>query len=101
MFVEMCKLRNEPIPQNKKGRSEVDFLLRNLDCAVIEQLHDLIKLQGREEYDSVRGVFVEGNPIFPGSAIAERTHIQICVVNPNCIKGYFYPLSQDTGYKIP
>ncbi|MBR1478997.1 MAG: hypothetical protein IJ608_13720 [Lachnospiraceae bacterium] len=101
LFYEMCRIRGEELPCNKKGRSDTDLLLRNLDCAVIEQLHDLRKLQGEEAYDSVRGVFVEGKPAFPGSAIAKKTHIQICIVNPNCIKGYFNPIMPVDSYRIP
>lgn len=45
----------------------------------------------RQEYDSVRGIFIEGDAIYPDSGILAKTHIQICVRNPNCIKGYFSP----------
>lgn len=76
------------LPQNS-GRN--DKPLRRLDCAVIERFHQMNKDLNKQEYDSVRGVFVEGNAIYPGSGILEKTHIQICVRNPNCIKGYFAP----------
>jgi len=36
-----------------------------------------------------RGVFVEGEPLYPGAAIQKFNHIQVCVRNPDCIKGYF------------
>jgi len=42
-------------------------------------------------FDSTRGVFTEGGPIFPGAGILEKSHIQICIRNPNCIKGFFLP----------
>ena len=96
-----CKAVGEPVPQNEKGRSETDILLRNLDCAVIQQLHDYNSESGRKSYDSVRGVFIEGKPAFPGAAISEKTHIQICVINPNCIKGYFAPIEPMDEYRIP
>ena len=51
--------------------------------------------------DSVRGVFVEGKSVYPGAGIPEKTHIQICIVNPNCIKGYFAPMIPDEDYRIP
>jgi hypothetical protein len=50
------------------------------------------KTQGFSEYkmfDSTRGVFEEGGQAFPGAAIKEKSHIQICVRNPNCILGFF------------
>ena len=34
-------------------------------------------------------MFVEGDPLYPGAAIQKANHIQRCVRNPACIKGYF------------
>lgn len=68
-----------------------DKPLRRLDCAVIERLHKMNEDLHKTAYDSVRGIFFEGAPIYPGSGILEKTHVQICVRNPNCIKGYFAP----------
>ena len=48
-----------------------------------------------EPFDSVRCAFEEGEPSFPGSGILDKTHIQICIRNPICIKGYFHPLDID------
>ena len=52
----------------------------------------------RTAYDSVRGIFFEGGPIYPGSGILDKSHIQICVRNPNCIKGYFAPKEFHNSY---
>ena len=41
------------------------------------------------EYDSVRGVFFEGNELYKNAGFREKNHIHIAVINPNCIKGYF------------
>ena len=35
--------------------------------------------------------FQEGKDAFEGSGIKEKSHIQICVRNTDCIKGYFLP----------
>ena len=78
-----------------------DLLLRDLDCAVIQQIHDVNRELGRDAYDSVRGIFTEGDPVYPGAGIFEKTHVQICVCNPNCIKGYFTPLTKDDKYPTP
>jgi hypothetical protein len=43
------------------------------------------------EYQTVRGVFIEGKPAFPGSKIALKSHIQIAVKDPACIVGVFEP----------
>ena len=88
-----------PINRNRKGNN--DLVLRYLDCAVIEDLHaEREKLQ-MEPYDSVRGVFFEGNPIYNTSGFMEQSHIQICVRNPNCIKGFFAPNQIDPSWKVP
>lgn len=70
------------MPQNQ------DTLRRQLDCAVIEQVH-LINEGIGLEIDSVRGVFTEGSPVYPGSAFDQETHVQIAVRNLTCIKGVF------------
>lgn len=89
------------LPRNKDvGRDpNRDKLLRNLDCAVIRYLHDSIEEQiargaaeaELERFDTVRGLFREGAPIYPGSGFYERTHTQIAVRSLNCIKGVFVP----------
>ena len=79
-----------------------DKILRELDCAVIEYMHAEILLERQLDiyvngfsqnkvFDSARGVFTEGGPVFTGAGILEKSHIQICIRNPNCIKGFFLP----------
>jgi hypothetical protein len=72
-----------PLPENSSDR-----LRHPLDCAVIQRLHSIAKETG-SAFDTVKGVFTEGNPIYPGAGFLEKTHIQIAVVNPTCIKGVF------------
>ena len=58
------ELLGEDLPQNH-GRTQ-DRLFRNLDCAVIEHLHERIRsdgLSGLAPSDSVRGLFFEGHPM--------------------------------------
>lgn len=78
---------NTDHPKDKGG----DKVLRYLDCAVIEYTHSLLKEKGEKPFDSVRATLVEGKPIYHGAGFNERTHIQICIINPNCIKGFFLP----------
>ncbi|MBR1692461.1 MAG: hypothetical protein IJ711_06755 [Lachnospiraceae bacterium] len=92
---------NRELPKNTNGRSAIDLLARNLDCAVIQEIHKYNELSGNEMYDSVRGVFIEGGEVYPGSGFVEKTHTQICIVNPNCIKGYFAPREMVDGYGMP
>ena len=78
-----------------------DRILRKLDCAVISTLHKLRQNAGLPPYDSVRGVFWEGDELYPGAGFREKNHIQIAIVNPNCIKGFFLPRDVDGKYIIP
>ncbi len=88
------------LPKNKdvKEDEHKDKLIRELDCAVIEYLHQKIKeeIQGDEntsikEFDTTRGVFIEGGPAFPGAGVQKKSHLQVCIRNMKCIKGFFLP----------
>ena len=98
-----CELNGVEMPVNKNIGSNTDLLLRNLDCAVIEKIHSVIADNPNDflPFDSVRGLFYEGNSIYEGSGFKEKTHIQLCIVNPNCIKGYFIPREIDKSFSIP
>lgn len=96
-----CNLLNKDLPKNRPSTKTKDVLLRDLDCAVIEQIHYYNKEEKLPLFDSVRGIFTEGEPVYPGAEILEKTHVQLCICNPNCIKGYFSPLSKDDNYSIP
>lgn len=87
------------LPVNRNIGSNTDLLIRELDCAVIERIHSFNRENGKDEYDSLRGAFIEGKPIYPQSGFHSKTHIQICVRNPNCIKGYFAPKRENIKYK--
>lgn len=89
------------LPQNRNLGTNTDLLLRNLDCAVIENLHSIREERVYRPFDSVRGLFTEGGEVYDGSGFREKTHIQICVRNPNCIKGFFLPRDVDLDWDIP
>jgi hypothetical protein len=91
-----------PLPKNKDIRSRYkgDKLLRFRDCAVIRHLHALLadpitNQQGADDFiepfDTVRGLFVEGNAVYPGGGFYRQAHTQIAVISPACIKGIFKP----------
>ena len=52
-------------------------------------LHEVRRNADEPTIDSVKGIFIEGNPIYANSGFHEKTHIQICVCNPEQIKGVF------------
>lgn len=79
---------------NPKGVRGKDRLLRYLDCAVFRHLHVITDQQAKsdpsiEAFDTVRSAFIEGKRAFPGSGVHLKSHIQIAVRNPSCIKGVF------------
>lgn len=78
-----------PLPTNG-----ATLMARRLDCAVIRQVHGRLDEQGIS-LDTLRGVFVEGDPVYPGAGFDAKTHIQICVCNPDCIKGVFRVRADD------
>jgi hypothetical protein len=47
----------------------------------------------------VRAAFVEGGQLYPDAGFSAKSHIQICVRNVACIKGYFRPLD-DRGKPV-
>lgn len=100
-MVKSFELAGKEMPQNEDVGSSTDKLLRRLDCAVIQTAHIINEEAGGVPYDSVKGVFWEGKPLYPNAGFAEKNHIQICVRNPNCIKGYFLPRKIDTEFQNP
>lgn len=85
-----------PMPQNSVG---VDRLKRDLDCAVIRMAHEIRSGLSEPPFDTVRAAFIEGDRLYPDAGFSAKNHIQICVRDMRCIKGYFRPLS-DAGRPI-
>lgn len=73
----------------KMPRNEADN--RRLDCAVIRYVHQSRILKNEKPYDTIRCAFPEGDPIYPGTTLTSRGHIQVCVINADLIKAYFLP----------
>jgi hypothetical protein len=92
-----------PVPENEdlKGDAHRDKLLRKRDCAVLRRLHSDIDERNAaggidpdtatEPYDTVRGLFTEGPPVYEGAGFYELTHTQIAVRTSKSIKGLFRP----------
>ena len=92
------KLSGYILPKNSNTGNSTDRLLRRLDCAVIEYLHETRRRSHLPPFDSVRGVFTEGKELYPNAGFREKDHIQLCIRNPNCIKGYFLPRKNDDKF---
>ncbi len=70
----------KPLPANGPN-----LRARNLDCFVFNALHRWRQATGLPAYDSVRGLFWEGDELYSGAGMREADHVQICV------RGYFRP----------
>jgi hypothetical protein len=77
---------NTVAPKDTRGKDKV---MRKLDCAVLNHLI----ANAERDFDTVRGLFVEGDPVYDGAEIYEKTHAEIAVRNPKCIRGLFLPLT--------
>ena len=66
---------------------------RALDCVVMNMLHQVRDDRNLPAFDSVRGPFLEGETIYPDAGFRSHSHIQICVRETACIKGYFRPIT--------
>ena len=79
---EFCGMIGEKLPEDRDLPNDKykDKILRGLDCAVIECMHaDMLLetendlrfsgMQKNKVFDSVRGVFTEGGPVFEGAGI--------------------------------
>ena len=74
------------LPKNREKR-------RELDCLVINSL--ILGQPEGEQFQTVRGPFLEGRPAFPGSQILRESHVQIAVRDRACILGVFRPVSTE------
>jgi hypothetical protein len=103
-MIKDLAIAGKKIPKNEDVAQDVhkDKVLRELDCAVIEYMHEQIdkkikqniaknKFSPLKEFDTARGIFTEGGPAYEGAGIQLKNHIQICIRNLNCIKGFFIP----------
>lgn len=80
------------LPINTGGR---DQFKRELDCQVIQALHLYRKDKELPPYDSVRAPFPEAAPLYEGASFRSRNHIQLAIINTDCIRGYFRPIMSE------
>lgn len=92
LLSETFSRAGEALPSNSGGPGH---MLRRLDCAVVRQLHEIRRQMGLASVDSVKGIFVEGTPIYEGSGFRSKTHVQIAVCDPAAIRGIFRVPQED------
>jgi len=89
-----AELEGKTLPKNtnpKNNENSNDKILRRLDCEVIKNVHEKLQVIGGPPFDSVKAAFFEGKEVYDSAGFLDKTHIQICIRNPNLIKGYFIP----------
>jgi len=93
LYRQTCEETDTPIPVNSpaKGEDSDDRILRHLDCAVINWCLDFLEKEEKQHYHTVRCLFSEGTPVFEGSKILAKSHVQIAVRDERAIIGYFKP----------
>lgn len=90
-LVDDLNAENKDLPINAPwSKNDIDFKKRELDCAVIRYAVKMAE-ELDEPFDSVRAAFWEGNELYPSAGFKEFNHIQIAIINPECIKGVFLP----------
>ncbi len=79
------------LPTNSPfGINDLDFKKRELDCAVIRYAVKLAETENNK-FDSVRAAFWEGEELYSNAGFKTHNHIQLSIMNMDCIKGIFLP----------
>ena len=79
LAVERSGAAGEAFPKNlSDGRHYLDREIIELFCKVVLETTGV-------SFQTVRGCYPEGPPVFPGSRILSKTHVQIAVRDPSCI----------------
>lgn len=92
-FEHLNRSAGAPLPRNEAGfDGDEDLIKRHLDCAVLNFLHEMRSARELHPFDTVRAPFLEGDPLFAGSKLVDKCHVQWCVRNPKkSIVAYFRP----------
>ena len=95
-FIVTSESDGVPIPVNvdTARNPSGDKILRRLDCAVMNYLYKIAKTEQESDpqsqpYATVRAMFPEGKELYPGAGFRDKTHIQVCVREPEQIMGIF------------
>lgn len=81
------KAAGVPLPQNKGTERGQRFM----DKAVVDVMHSLRVEQQLAPYHTVRAALLEGEDLHDGGGFKARNHIQIAVLDTDCILGCFRP----------
>jgi len=91
VFQETMAAQGKGMPANDSSRK-----LHRLDCAFLNWAIPLTEKKEGIKFQTVRGVFVEGEPLYPSAQLFTESHIQIAVRDPSSIVGFFHPVTVDS-----
>jgi hypothetical protein len=93
LYRQACEATGTPLPTNLSAENHPssDLVLRRLDCAVINWCLDFLEKRENQHFHTARCLFSEGTPVFEGSKILAKSHIQVAVRDGAAIVGYFKP----------
>ena len=84
--------QGKSLPENQSAsRDDYDWLKRHRDCFVLNYSIPILSDASGSTFQTVRGVFQEGEPAFEGAGVKLKSHIQVAVRDPRAIIGYFRP----------
>jgi hypothetical protein len=89
-FQSALRVRGESLPVNDTVKR-----LHRLDCAFLNWAIRNVEEAENSQFHTVRGVFIEGDPLYPNSQLFEKSHVQVAVRDPAAIIGFFYPAAVD------
>lgn len=89
MLKSLAEAEGKQLKRNKSKDKSGAYLVRTLDCSVLEHLHQMRKDAGLPKYDTVIGALWEGEELYEDAGITDKNHMQICVRSEECIRGYF------------
>ena len=92
IFESLMKKSGRTLPLNDPTRK-----LHRLDCAFLNWAIPIIERDTETRFQTVRGVFIEGDSIYPSAQLFMESHIQVVVRDASAILGYFYPTQIDKG----
>jgi hypothetical protein len=81
-FITSYAQQNLTLPQQNPDRSKA----HRLDCLFFNYVVSTFNNISDKRISSIRSAFVEGDRIFPTSAIYDLTHVQIAILDSNLIE---------------
>jgi len=89
MLRSLAEAEGKQLPVNSFKDKSGAYLVRALDCTVLEYPHQIRMDANLPAYDTVVGALWEGNDLYDDAGVTDKNHMQICIRNEECIRGYF------------